>query len=214
MLTGCICAICILHLLSYLETHRSDTNLKDVFESLFPGQIEHAKMLINTSKLKGILNKRQSLVDKYDRTDARYRFEQWQFTTSCQKEVAKRGCCSKKGLEPKAPTVRKSGKSCDAIEYYDSEIKQLDESASEEYDRIVETRLKWRYSSLLDNTPEDIRHSCQFGAHRLYSLLIPSDARQFFGEETNFFHGTGIVTFKSIASKQSGPSPSHFCSLD
>lgn len=100
------------------------------------------------------------------------------------------GCCSRK--------------TCNAIEYYDTEIRRLDELASEEYDKIVETRLKWRYCSLLANTTEVGHHSCQFGAHRLYSLLIPSEARQFFGEETNFFHGTGIVTFKSIASKQSG----------
>jgi hypothetical protein len=97
------------------------------------------------------------------------------------------------------------GKTCNAIEYYDTEITKLDQLASEEYDRIVETRLKWRYSSVLANESEDIRHSCQFGAHRLYSLFVPSDAHKFFGEvPNNFFHGTGIVTFKSIASKQSG----------
>ena len=96
-----------------------------------------------------------------------------------------------------------------AIEKYNSGIKNLDELANKEYDNIVETRLKWRYSSLLGNQSESVHHSCQFGVHRLYSLLVPSDARKFFGEEAdNFFHGTGIVTFKSIASKQSGVRPS------
>ncbi|KAL7445542.1 hypothetical protein ACHAXH_007831 [Discostella pseudostelligera] len=189
------------------KSHRSDTNLKDVFESLFPGQIEHAEMLINTSKLEDIVNKRQTLVDKHDRIDARYRFEQWQHVTY-HREGLQVCWCSSKVHELKVPKVRIggrcSGKTCNAIEYYDTEITKLDQLASEEYDRIVETRLKWRYSSVLANESEDIRHSCQFGAHRLYSLFVPSDAHKFFGEvPNNFFHGTGIVTFKSIASKQS-----------
>ena len=63
--------------LSCPESHRSDKNLKDVFESLFPRETEHAEMLIDTSKLEDILQKRQALLDKYDNIDAKYRYERW-----------------------------------------------------------------------------------------------------------------------------------------
>jgi hypothetical protein len=48
-----------------------------VFESLFPGQIEHAEMLIDTSKLEKILLKRQTMIEKYDSIDAKYRYERF-----------------------------------------------------------------------------------------------------------------------------------------
>ena len=60
-----------------IESHRSDKILRDVFESLFPGEIEHAEMLIDTSKLEGILQKRRALIEKYDNIDAKYRYERW-----------------------------------------------------------------------------------------------------------------------------------------
>ncbi len=85
-----------------LESHRSDTNLKDVFESLFPGQIEHAEMLINTSTLEHILKRRATLVEKYDRIDARYRFQQWQY----DRRQGVVGCCNEQGFRPDEPKVR------------------------------------------------------------------------------------------------------------
>lgn len=36
---------------AYLESLRSDKNLLDMFESLYPDQVEHAEMLIDTSKV-------------------------------------------------------------------------------------------------------------------------------------------------------------------
>ena len=60
-----------------IESHRSDKILRDVFESLFPGEIEHAEMLIDTSKLEGILRKRRALIEKYDNIDAKYRYKRW-----------------------------------------------------------------------------------------------------------------------------------------
>ncbi len=70
LLNDCVC-------IADTESHRSDTNLKDVFESLFPGQIEHAEMLIDTSKLERILLKRQTMIEKYDSIDAKYRYNRY-----------------------------------------------------------------------------------------------------------------------------------------
>ena len=48
-----------------------------MFESLFPGQIEHAEMLIDTSKLEKILLKRQTMIENYDSIDAKYRYKRF-----------------------------------------------------------------------------------------------------------------------------------------
>jgi hypothetical protein len=54
---------------------------------------------------------------------------------------------------------------------------------------------------------EDVLETPSFrtdGLNRLYTLLVPSNVRRAFGEEPDFFYGTGVVTFNSIAGKQSG----------
>ena len=83
-------------------THRSDRNLSDVFESLFPGEIEHAEMLIDTSKLEGMLKKRQKFIEKYDAHLARYRYECWKYE-NWQATGKKVGCCRKERIEPEKP---------------------------------------------------------------------------------------------------------------
>ncbi|KAL3790132.1 hypothetical protein ACHAW5_007854 [Stephanodiscus triporus] len=143
---------------------------KDVFESLFPGEIEHAEMLIDTSNLEGILQKRRALIEKYENNDAKYQYERW---------LRKK---RESGQEPARPMVKIggifSGKKQDALEYYNSKIIELEELASKEYDEIVETRMKCHTISQIKSSGH--------------------------GEEQDFFHGTGVVTFNSIAGKQSG----------
>jgi len=195
------------------KSHRSDTNLKDVFESLFPGEIEHAEMIIDTSTLEGILHKRRALIEKYDNVIAKYRYSQW---LAKNKHTA-----GQLPPEPKKPMYKVGGGRCsrtkqDAIEYYNNEIIKLEELAAKEYDRIVETRMKCHRSSLMKPSGfEEMKqlldspvNSCEDGDEnaltRLYTLLIPSKVRQAFGEESEFFTGTGVVTFKSIAKKEFG----------
>lgn len=75
-----------------------------VFESLFPGQIEHAEMLIDTSKLEEVLRKRRRLIDKYDDIDARYRYACWRYS-AWQRDGKLVGCGSNTISEPEEPTV-------------------------------------------------------------------------------------------------------------
>jgi hypothetical protein len=186
--------------------------LKDVFESLFPGEIEHAEMIIDTSTLEGILHKRRALIEKYDNVIAKYRYRQW---------LTKNKHAPGSRPEPKKPMIKVGGGLCsgtkqDAIEYYNSEIIKLEELAAKEYDRIVETRMKCHRASLmkpsgfeemkklLDSPVNSCEDSDENALSRLYTLLIPSKVRQAFGEESEFFTGTGVVTFKSIAKKEFG----------
>lgn len=90
--------------LACTESHRSDVNLYDVFESLFPGQIEHAEMLIDTSHLEKTLEKRRALIEKYDDVDARYRYECWRYKT-WQQTGKSIGCCRTSISEPVKPKV-------------------------------------------------------------------------------------------------------------
>ncbi|KAL7529314.1 hypothetical protein ACHAXR_002895 [Thalassiosira sp. AJA248-18] len=87
------------------KSHRSDRQLNSMFESLYPGQIEHSEMLIDTSKLEEILNKRRKLIEKYDDIDARHRYERHRYET-WQREGKAIGCCRNRVSEPVEPQVR------------------------------------------------------------------------------------------------------------
>ena len=105
------------------------------------------------------------------------------------------------------------GKNHDAIDYYNIKIIELEELASKDYNTIVETWMKCHTKSLvkklgidemkdllnspISNGGEDAETT---GLSQLYALLVPSNVRKALGEESEFFTGTGIVTFKSIAS--------------
>ena len=88
-------------LTSHTESHRTDRNICMFFESLFPGQIEHAEMLIDTSKLEDILKKRRNLIEQYDNIDSKYRYECWRYTSWQRGHI---GCGTV--AEPVKPKVR------------------------------------------------------------------------------------------------------------
>jgi len=188
------------------KTHRSDQNLTDVFESLFPGQIEHAEMLVDTSKLEGILKQRQKLIEKYDSLSARYLYQCWRYNTWKKDGKLVATSCNGRLSEPVEPKVRIgglfSGKKEDAFAHYSKKIKEIDEMADKEYVNIVKARTKWRNTSILRLSslavPEE--EDDRSMVHNLYSLFAPSSGGQ---EQTHVFSGTGIIEFKSIAAKQS-----------
>ena len=178
-------------------SHRSDKSLRQVFESLFPGQIQHAEMLIDTTKLERILAERQKLINKCDSVDARYKYMQW-YDEKNQKE---------KPTEP--PIVKEGGYCCGvggektpALPYYENKLRDEDEDAQELYDKIVETRLRKHNSSIVKkraSTPSGSEDGTSSGLH---DLLVQERIQELFGKEEEFFTGTGIVEFKSIATKQ------------
>jgi len=141
------------------------------------------------------------LIEKFDAIDAKYRYE-------CYLEGKSIGCCRRSISKPMKPKIRNAGlcseKNVDALDYYTKKINDANTLADQEYYNIVQTRMKWSKKSLLQSLKEEKEsyNPSQFAAQKLYSLFIPSKVRKFFGEESEFFSGTGIVTFKSIASKQ------------
>ncbi|KAL7553133.1 hypothetical protein ACHAWF_016395 [Thalassiosira exigua] len=184
------------------ESHRSDTNLYDIFNGIYPDQIDMAEMLIDTTELEKVLAERRTLIEKFDDIDAKYR--RW---VSAQQGGKTSICCKKS--EPAEPMVRFSvltGKREAAVPYYNKRIQEQDEKANAEYCKLVDTRKKRCHESLLSKSSQHMEgngNTAQFTTHNLYKLFIPSKVRLLIGEKKAFFHGTGIVTFKSNVAKQS-----------
>ena len=164
-------------------------------------------MMIDTSHLENTLKHRLKLIETFDAIDANYRYECWRYEM-WQKEGKSIGCCRRSISKPMKPKIRSAGlcseKNVDALDYYTDKIKEANTLADQEYCNIVQTRMKWSKKSLLQSLKEEEEsyNPSQFAAQKLYSLFIPSKVRKFFGEESEFFSSIGIVTFKSIASKQ------------
>lgn len=78
------------------ETQRSDRHVRQVFEQLFPGQIESAEMLIDIRDLEGVLDKRRTFIEKFESTAAKYQYQHWKYHNHEQKRCMR---------EPKEPTV-------------------------------------------------------------------------------------------------------------
>ena len=77
-------------------TLRSDRNVREVFEQLFPGQIENAEMLIDTRDLEGVLDKRRAYIEKFESAAAKYQYQYFKYQNTQQ------NCCTN---EPKEPMV-------------------------------------------------------------------------------------------------------------
>jgi hypothetical protein len=84
------------------KPQRSDRNIREVFEQLFPGQIANAEMLIDTMELENVLDKRRVFIEKFESAEAKYQYQHWKYYNGqrdcCMKEPAEpkvRGCCLK-----------------------------------------------------------------------------------------------------------------------
>jgi hypothetical protein len=56
---------------------RTDVALLNEFDSLFPGQIERAEMLVETSKLEELVDKRKKLIKRLESADSLNRYKCW-----------------------------------------------------------------------------------------------------------------------------------------
>ena len=66
---------CIVECIPY--SHRTDVALFNEFNALFPGQIEQAEMLLETSKLEELVDKRKKLIKRHENIDSLYRYKCW-----------------------------------------------------------------------------------------------------------------------------------------
>jgi hypothetical protein len=83
------------------KTHRSQRELYNFWNALFPGQVKCTEVLINTSNLSRIVNERQRLIETFERIEASYRCAMWKY----QHDRNLRLC----NAPPKSPTLRIGG---------------------------------------------------------------------------------------------------------
>ncbi len=157
-------------------------------------------MVIDTSTLDKILDKRREFLDKYESIVARYRYEKWNY------DHGSSYCCVTTS-EPIEPQVRTCGSFFkgtkeNAIKHYKTMVDKLKVLAHEEYDKIVEKRLQIRNAGSLSQSTGSVDYHDNFD---IYSLFLPSLVQEALGLNVpEFFCGTGFVEFKSLSAKQSG----------
>lgn len=147
------------------------------------------------------------MIEKYDNVDSRYRYECWKYNNRVR-EGNLVDCCNKPVPEPQKPMVHNrlcSGEKHDALENYGSKINKADLSVDVAYADLVAKRKKLCEEShgREQENGVNINSLGKNATQNLYSLFVPSMVRKYFGEETEFFYATGMVTFNSIAVKQS-----------
>ena len=62
---------------SFLIQLISNSILFNEFNALFPGQIEQAEMLLETSKLEELVDERKKLIKRHENIDSLYRYKCW-----------------------------------------------------------------------------------------------------------------------------------------
>jgi len=128
------------------ESHRRGQELFQFFDAVFPGQVKRAEILLNATELTRLINKRQSLIEKFENIYAESAYERKMYNQ--MKENAgnnKKICCFHKTLKkPEDPTTRigKSMFCCGkkvvkALPYYTAEINNLSRKVSQEYKRVT-----------------------------------------------------------------------------
>jgi hypothetical protein len=202
------------------ETHRRDRELFEFFDSLFPGQVERAEILLNASHLTKLITERKHNIVMYENTYAKHFHDREVYRKKMEKQgkanvsLAIYLCCGSCGLpphkpeDPKISVGRSSGgvkcagrlrehisvccgkRMVKALPHYLSETKRLNHEIDKEHKRIHHEKMK---SDKKDNpTSTFIVSNLQAGAMMLVS-----------GTKSDLNSDTGFVQFKTLTAKQS-----------
>jgi len=200
------------------ETHRRDRELYEFFDSLFPGQVERAEILLNAGNLTKLIDERRRNIVLYENVYAKHFHKREQY----RKKMEKQGnanvglmyymCCGFCGLPPKKPQepqvkilshfsnndslpLRNLSICCrkrmvKALPYYLSEIKRLNREIDKEHKRIHQEKMK---SDRKENPNSTfIVSNLQAGAMMFVT-----------GTKSDLNSDTGFVQFKNLTAKQS-----------
>lgn len=188
------------------ESHRRDEELYQFFDSVFPGQVVRAEVLLNAKRLVELVKKRQAAIEKYEVIYAKHQHAKQKFyrvkdgieVNECSMLYCiSCGCFRSKDKPPEEPTLRSGkgtcgclkGKNVKALPYLLSEIKRLNREIKKEHKRI----------SVEKQMTEDKDEAQDFLASNLQG------AKAFFRGTTKDLNcSTGFVEFKTLSAKQSG----------
>jgi len=188
------------------ESHRRDEELYQFFDSVFPGQVVRAEVLLNAKRLVELVKERQAAIEKYEIIYAKHQHAKQKFyrvkdgieVNECSMLYCiSCGCFRSKDKPPEEPTLRSGkgtcscfkGKNVKALPYLLSEIKRLNRDIKKEHKRI----------SVEKQMTEDKDEARDFLASNLQG------AKAFFRGTTKDLNcSTGFVEFKTLSAKQSG----------
>jgi len=206
------------------RSHRRDKDLFLFYESLFPGQVRRAEMVVNSARLTTLIQERRRYIAEYERINAKQVHEMREYcrlTESLEREEPghSSGCIRRKPVEPVAIKIRVGGGKCcsggsgkgelvEALPYYMSEIRRMNKLVDEEYKKIVRRKEDEERESVLGSLPEMSRpgskrpQSYRKHGHMekyLTKIFLPHD------DSSSGFHadcGNGFVEFSTRAAKQ------------
>lgn len=126
---------------------QDDKALKDYFEEIFPGKVEHAGVIINYPELERVFKERQTTVEKLEKAFAIYqstsirpthRIGGWQWGDICcfHKKTQTRESTVQPLLEDNDYNV---GDEVDSIQFYETKLEKLNEEV-----RVLQQRAKLR----------------------------------------------------------------------
>merc|ERR1712238_604645 len=173
---------------SYIpEIHRTDKGLYNFFDNLFPGEIKHAAMILNTDELCSINYLRMRNIEKHENISAKY-----------SKKAS--GNSSKIRVNK---TLGCGGEKVAALSYYEVEIKRYNKLADEEFKKIITARNK------VELDEASLRNEGMLGFDltqllEVYKSFIPRNLLFGLGISDNtVVMEDGFVQFKSASTKQS-----------
>ena len=139
------------------DSHRRDQELYQFFEAVFPGQVQRAEILLNSTELTVLIKKRQKLIEKYERIYAKFSYENrrhWQIKqgTLADTDSSCWNClkCRKSPKKPEDPTMRLGnnklffccgGKVVKALPHILAEIKSLNRRIESEYKKVTQDKM-------------------------------------------------------------------------
>lgn len=202
------------------ESHRRDAELYQFFDSVFPGQVVRAEVLLNAKRMMELVKERQTAIEKYEVIYAKHQHAKQKFyrikdgieVDECNMLYCiSCGCFRSKDKPPEEPTLRSGKGACScckgnrvkALPYLLSEIKRLNREIKKEHKKI----------SLEKEMVEDKDEAQDFISSNL------KGAKAFFRGTTKDLNcSTGFVEFKTLSAKQSGKfilaaSKYYFCIL-
>jgi len=97
------------------ESHRRDQELFQFFDSVFPGQVRRAEIMINTPELSDLIDRRQAVIELYEQVYAKHSHEKQKYSQKRDWYLMKRNrhhtildrcCLCNKPRKPHDPTMQ------------------------------------------------------------------------------------------------------------
>lgn len=207
------------------SSHRRDRDMFLFFDSLFPGQVKRAEIIVQTQNLTSMIQKRQRFIASYEAVKARQVHEDNEYRRAMELIEAEGeyncGCKRRPPKQPETIQIRTGRGMCcpggsapgnmvDALPYYQSEIERMNELIEVEYARIVQKKEDAERCSVLGSTPtmkmsslntkKSSPTSLKRGTMEKYltKVFLPHEVANSGSDDC----GNGFVEFKTRAAKQ------------